>query len=614
MVKEHVLISKCKYHLILLHVLIAFEASLAQELEKVVVKETDTVTLVCPRQSQSVAKLFVTYTNGQKEWYADFKADNTCATLGSYMKCSKNNLSNLLTIPVSKTSRGIASYSCGDNLIYSVSFYVEPSDFKCGKPLLDSSGAFINITCNTSKIYPDLKCGFKDVLNKSTTIIFNEEISYKLLESYGVPEYYKAQCTLSVNVTKLPFGEHQLQVTVQLKNITKVEVKYSIEPSITLYPLKTRLDQSCPEGPNVVKGYIQAGTNATCKCFKSTGYGTVFWTKGSIKLDQGDTYATLTVTYPTDHNKTFDCRASQYELDSIGTSFTAEFAYGPDELFLSKSNIRMELCTETTVTCFTTSNHVNPSAQFEWSVIDPKAISIIPVIATSNFSSTVRLLALRPGKHIVTCKGYNAIFPDKDSEIDIVVVIKGTSFVQPKITISKVQRLEVNLEIVNITCSTDVEIDLSLTCLNKTLRNRTSTLTMVQNMKEADNGALCSCSSDYLCNIKQTEKATIFLAYGPMQFIKTTRAIEISMCERALIPAVVPKHEVSLNALFNISVNEPDSLQWKVLFGNGTATIEVFTLKTGQFQLKVDVYDSYDLSSKTASAIDVLVLGVSRVF
>ncbi|XP_055865875.1 uncharacterized protein LOC106080014 isoform X2 [Biomphalaria glabrata] len=606
MVKRYVSTSKYRFLLIFsLYALIVFQVSEASEIAEV--KETDTVTFVCPRQPQWITKLHVNFTDGHKEWYADFYSDSTCATF-NHMKCSTDGQNNLLTLPVSNTSRSIASYSCGDSLIYTVSFYAEPSNIICGKPLLDPSGAFIIVTCNTSKVFPELKCEFKDVLNKSATTILYDEVSYTLLQSYGVPEYYKAQCTLTLDVTKLPFGEHQLQVTVQPKNIKKVKIQNTIKPSVSLYPLKTRLDRSCPKGPSVVNGYIEAGKSAECKCFKSRGFGAVFWTDGITQLDLGNTNATIIVDYPRDYNKTFYCRIKPNTTDSIATRFTPTFAYGPNELFLSKTNIRMDLCTTTTVTCNAASSKVNPSVKFQWSADD--AISIIPVMTTSNFLSTVQLSALSPGKHIVTCKGCNSIFPKKCSEIEVVVVIKDNSSVQPKITMNKKQRLNSTSElseIVNVTCSTAIESNLTLLCLNKTLRNITSAITMLHTVKKTDNGAICSCTSNYLCYKSQTEKAKIFVAYGPAQLILSSREIRLSMCEDANILANVSNEDVYPNVIFIISVDVSDSLKWDVKSGYNSASIKVFALKTGKFQLTVTAYNSYNASFKTMSLVNVFV-------
>uniref|UniRef100_A0A2C9LAH0 Uncharacterized protein n=1 Tax=Biomphalaria glabrata TaxID=6526 RepID=A0A2C9LAH0_BIOGL len=121
MVKRYVSTSKYRFLLIFsLYALIVFQVSEASEIAEV--KETDTVTFVCPRQPQWITKLHVNFTDGHKEWYADFYSDSTCATF-NHMKCSTDGQNNLLTLPVSNTSRSIASYSCGDSLIYTVSFY-----------------------------------------------------------------------------------------------------------------------------------------------------------------------------------------------------------------------------------------------------------------------------------------------------------------------------------------------------------------------------------------------------------------------------------------------------------------------------------------------------------
>ncbi|KAK0048321.1 hypothetical protein Bpfe_022263 [Biomphalaria pfeifferi] len=377
---------------------------------------------------------------------------------------------------------------------------------------------------------------------------------------------------------------------------------------LTSDPLKTRLDRSCPKGPSVVNGYIEAGKGAECTCSKSSGFGYVFWTDGITQLDLGNTNATIIVDYPRDYNKTFYCRTKPNTTDSIATRFTPKFAYGPDELLLSKTNIRMDLCTMNTVTCNAASSYVNPSVKFQWIADD--AISIIPVMTTSNFSSTVQLSALSPGKHIVTCKGCNSIFPKKCSEIELVVVIKDNSSVQPKITINTKQRLNSTSElseIVNVTCSTAIESNLTLTCLNKTLRNITSAITMIHTVKKKDNGTICSCTSNYLCYKSQTEKAKIFVAYGPAQLILSSREIKLSMCEDANILANVTNEDVYPNVIFIISVDVSDSLKWDVKSGYNSASIKVFALKTGKFQLTVTAYNSYNASFNAISLVNVFV-------
>ncbi|KAH9512214.1 hypothetical protein Btru_041133 [Bulinus truncatus] len=554
---------------------------ISANLRTVAILETDTVSFRCPR-STSQLRLFVTHVNGHVEWFADFTRDN-CATF-RHMKCSQDEDTNILTVPVSNETRTIVSYSCGESLNYTVKFYAGPDHIQCGIPELNNLGETITVSCGTSRIYPHAECLFTFTFKQSTSIV-EGQVGYSLLESFGSPVYYRDRCTLTVNVSKLPVGDHQFQVKVQPVGLNITAIPYNVTPSILLYPIKTRLNELCLKGRNVVKGFIKVGTKARCLCMKekdSKIFGTVYWSNGNDIIVSDNSSALLTVSFP---------------------------EVGPDKLFLSKSSIRLELCTNTTLTCSASSEAVHPGVSFVWFSDNQDAIFVQSETPSSDRSSTVTLSARLPGKYILTCKGVNTIFPELFAEVDIVVVIEESSRFEPIISINQGQIVKQSApsEDVNITCYTGAVSDMTFTCFSTTLSQKTSSLSVAHKLTREDNGHLCSCTAKYSCYGNKTVHTPVYLAYGPDKLKVNSAALDIDLCVNRIITVSVPENNAYPGIYFNISVSDPESVIWKLTSSNLSATIEITAQKVGQFKLAIDAFNTFDRDKRIQATVDLSV-------
>ncbi|KAH9512199.1 hypothetical protein Btru_041091 [Bulinus truncatus] len=335
--------------------------------EQVNILETDSVTFVCP-QTVSSMRLYADRLGGHREWLAEFTPED-CATFRN-MKCSRNSIQRIVTVPVTAYSRNIVSHSCGDNHTYEVHFYALPENIQCGIPELN-----------------------------------------------------------------------------------------------ILAELRPELDTSCLKGPNVVRGYIKAGTVVICSCRiqRNSGiFGRVYWATGSTSDEiilSNDYSANLTLTFPNDHNMTYSCKLAPELQKNNEITINPVLAYGPTKLYLTKSKIKLDMCSNTTITCSALSGEAHPGVNFEWISEDRNALLVQQGKSTSNLSSTVTVTAKLPGKYILTCRGENIIFPESYSEIYTVIVVELSNSAEPEINLKKENFLRESSEFeeVNVTCQANVK-------------------------------------------------------------------------------------------------------------------------------------------------------------
>ncbi|XP_055866284.1 uncharacterized protein LOC106055233 isoform X2 [Biomphalaria glabrata] len=567
------------------------------------IEENRSVNLVCPRSETSDTKLEVTYSDGKKEWYANFKVGSECATY-SHMKCSKDDVYNTLTLSVSNRTRNIVSYSCGDNLVYGVRFYAGPKDVKCEQPTL--VGTNITIKCTTKKVYPQMDCHFYDTFNNST----QGHVKYRILQSFDSPEYLKEQCSFTVRVSSLQEGNHQFSVQVRPKSINSFKAPHIVTPTINISPIKTKLDSSCPDGESVIKGYIKAGTSATCKCLKPQShrhvFGKVYWSNANI-TDSYMSSPKLTVTYPNDHNKTFYCRASPLESNPMETKFQALFAFGPNSLDISHQNLKVELCSSVTIRCSASSSSVYPGVKFEWFLDNTDALVITPEISSSELTSVVLLTARLPGKYILTCRGTNSIFSDITTETHTVVIIEASKTVQPKITIDNHNHtLRQSLQEVNITCSVSQLSNISFSCLNKTLTKTATSVSFIYNMTKEENGFICNCISKYSCYEQKVVTSPIYLAYGPSEVKASTSVLSLELCKEAIFTVAVPQSDVYPGVSFSLKVDVPGSINWELTPENVSAIVKVRAEKAGEFSFNIQAFNTFNSNIRAQTAVKVI--------
>ncbi|CAL1536035.1 unnamed protein product [Lymnaea stagnalis] len=488
------------------------------------VEETSHFRLSCPEVSYT-QRIVVNYRNNTSETIAVFTLSECNVPRGD-IRCFKLDNINVVEIEVTNQTRTIVSYSCGASAVSNITFYARPSNVSCGPPELDDSGTKVLVTCTVGKVYPQPGCVFYDTRNESIVDGTKVPVKYVL---WGSPVYYKAECAVQMEVPEETQVYQDIHVNVYPEifnfNGAMYGVNYTVAPPVIIEPLNLTIDSSCPQGNSVKDGYIKAWTSATCACLKTspaTVLGRALWYQDNQQVPANVTHSSssvLTVSYPKDIDKTYQCKGSPLSSDPRGISFSPKFAYGPQNIFSDVTQITIDLCSKESksipINVWVPKRDVRPDVRVKAAVeLTVKSstnrneaydvsVRTNDNPTSPNITSTIFLTVTFGGMYVVTATFLNTIYSDLSAGTNINVTVREPPNQPPIFIINGGESIieGITTSNVNLTCYAPggyPEVsEITISCVGRSTTISGNKLTAKMDFDKHDNGSICTCHATH---------------------------------------------------------------------------------------------------------------------